>query len=76
MPTTVLNIVKFLVRFNISFGEFHRLTRLCGEKKESSNMHIHELTAHTLSEWKSPIYYRTIEQDFFINTEETAFAVR
>lgn len=39
-------------------------------------MHIHGLTAYTLAEWKSSIYYKTIEQDLFINTGETASAVR
>lgn len=49
---------------------------LCGGKKESSDVHIHGLTAYTFSEWKLPIYYKTIKQGFLINTGETAFAVR
>lgn len=75
-PHPLLNIATFLARFNISIGEFYRLTMLCGGKKESSDVHIHGLTAYTFSEWKLPIYYKTIKQGLLINTGETTFAVR
>lgn len=76
MPNPLLNTVNFLAKLTISLGEFHSVIVLCGEKNESSNVHIWGLTAHTLSGWTSQIDHKTIEQDLLVNTGETPSAVR